>query len=404
MKRKIILIGSFLALVLVLFACHLNENERIETNELNENELSLKKINEIYEQLHPNKSQTIFLGNRFGVLQQTSLDKAGFKSNSDLEIKKYSVLISEGANFNNILETQNRSNLNIISINYFADQNIVGFAIYYISNNNMYVKLYKINNNQISKIDGFPKIVNDVVFQDVNYIGSKYFKNKNILSYIVKYNKPKLEKNYNDLELERIVSILNINRSIKQSKNTSAKLVMEAAVCSMAVPQCQVGNGTRCTYGGCTKSCTKMLLDSMTARISEEDEGEEESTDLAKSLPATILYQFESKLNSSSLGSEYVNFYYSIGEHFIDAVQTSDLWDIFIISPRIKEAIEKFNNNENVVIVDNNLYNDIQSIMLNVKNNSRSEIFRTAVNDFLNELNLYKGKTAIEIDQILNAN
>lgn len=168
----------------------------------------------------------------------------------------------------------------------------------------------------------------------------------------------------------------------------------------MAVHHCQKGSGLRCSASGCTSSCTKIILDDMVDTV--VDEIPEPTTALEKSLPASTLYTFESILNTSTLGLEYVSFYYSIGEHFIDAMNAELLWDIFVISPRIKIAIEKFNNNENSIVIDENLYNDIQSIMWRAKSYSESTVFKTAVDEFLDELYLYEGKSAVEIRFLLD--
>lgn len=84
-------------------------------------------------------------------------------------------------------------------------------------------------------------------------------------------------------------------------------------------------------------------------------------------------------------------------------MDTSLLWDVFWISPQVKTAIEKFNNNTNEIVIDTELYNNIQSILVRAKINSESSIFHSAVDSFLEELNYYKGKTAIEIHNLLNA-
>lgn len=185
MKNPIKILVSLLLVILSIYACNLN-SDYIKEDNLMSDEFNFNKIALLYNELNPIKTESIYLGNMSGILQQTAYDKKTLQNIPNLEVKKYSMILSNDKDLNDKLGVQNTKK--IISINFYSENNqINGIAIYYLFNNNMFVNLFTVENKNFVKIKNFPKIVNDVIFQDVNYIGSQYFNGKDILSHITKY-------------------------------------------------------------------------------------------------------------------------------------------------------------------------------------------------------------------------
>lgn len=304
----------------------------------------------------------------------------------------------------------NDTNLNYLSDSSSLDVDIIAITTYkspdnttkgivmhtYLKNEqNMYINVYDTdgNENLIQKV-GFPMIVNGVLFEDLNYIGNKYYPTEDIKSVsIYDYDNFHLAKNYNDLFLShKTESLLKKDLGFEDSSG-----------CSLAVHHCVKGGGKRCFSTGCSDGgCGREGIEKASLETPNLSNHHKK---INKHLTFDSLYNFRDRLNITEIGKKYVDMYYAISEHFIDTIDSSIIIDIAQISPIVAKRINYYLvNDDNHIIIDNMLINKIKNIAEKSKYNSTSEIYTNSVNLFIEEFETYKGKNTSAINNQLIGN
>jgi len=303
-------------------------------------------------------------------------------------------------NLNHLSETVS-TNIDIISVTTYTNSSGKPVGIvqhsYFKNEQIMFINVYDIDNNEnLTSKEGFPMIVNGVLFEDLNYIGNRFYPTEDIKSVSInRYENYPLEKNYNDLYLS-----YKTDTYLAEENNYT---IDDTSGCSLAVHHCLYSSGRRCFSTGCSDGgCSREGIDNAAY---DNNNLSAHHTIINNSIPHGLLYSFKDRLNETILGKKYVEMYYAISEHFIDTIDTSLFIDIAQVSPIVATKISYYmSNNNSQVIIDDQLINEIKNLAEKSKRNSYSTVYKNSLNKFIQEFEKYRGMNATTINNLLTSN
>ncbi len=322
------------------------------------------------------------------------------------------------------------------------ESKIKGLLLYIYSESEKVMKASAYQNDtngQLNLLKDFPIIVNDMLLNDIIAVGNNHFPTLDMFSATTSnYDKYDLKHHYNDLYLKNVTNniyntTLKTDVTEKDSKSNSFynskddELVRNqylevAGICSMAVHTCQTGSGPRCTAYGCREACGAQMVrqeirlnddlivkdDKLDIDLSPNFIGKSNNKSTAiemfnNSLPESSMYALKDKLMATPKGYQYTSMYYAIGGHFKSTLEISNLVDIINLAPDINKAISNLTNtSQEKVVINEELYGKIESLLLKSKDKSISNVYKNSINLLLDDLKGYKGLTSSQVFSKLN--
>lgn len=337
---------------------------------------NLEKLNSFFNNLNPKESDITALTARGG---------------NDFF---YAHMFEFTNNFNNLFEDP--ENLELLSISYYHNDNEINGIVAYIYSvveQQFFINVYSLINDELVLKDGYPKIMNDVLYEDLVFVKEKFFEGSDITAITVNDYSRHLTYDYNDLYISHMTSDIKNGSWFDENYESDAM----ASSCSAAVHHCRTGSGSRCGAYGCTSTCTHDEFDEEL----ERNNSSHLQTVFSTNLPESLLYNFKDRLDLKKVGSKYVDLYYIVGEHFQNTLSAEIIYDMSLIANDVNGAISRYLSNSDQVVLTQSLYNKIENIMIKSKNNSVSLDYIELVDAFLLELDKYVGLTGVELSSTL---
>lgn len=407
MKRFKFLSAFLLLSIFVYWSCT-NEPE---AGEQKSDEFAVSKIENYFAGLDRKNSQVTFLegeGLKSGYIFHNGAHLRNKSTVDNVNGVYFTQTEEDKPNFNDLLDDPN-GGLELLSVVRYLDpssgltEGITNY-LYSISDKKMYVNTYNVVNNNHTLISGYPKIVNDVLFDDIMHVQNTLFSGNDVDVITSNYERD-LDFDYNDLYLEHMTTTFENNNWIMSVEYPNDPTLTEPSFgngdkpCSAAVMACTRGNGPRCTMHGCREDCLKDLL---TGKYSAANLISEYNT-FELNLPNNLLYSLRDDIKNTEIGSQLSALYYIVGGHFRSTVNTQMLIDIAAISPDVSDAIDNYilqRNDRPVISLQ--LATDIKSILAQSKNNSGNERYKKTIQMVSDKLDECTDKTYNQLKSVLN--
>jgi len=398
------------SLFVVLLSC--NTDNETQSENFQESSLTLD-IDQI---------DALLVSNLEGQKNAITLKTSKNNDNSNTE-RKYTELWLKGKNLNSFVKGKNQS-LDILSLTIYSSETSEskGLAMHYYSKsqNSIFIDVYDIDKGILVKKEGFPMRVNDIIFEDLTYLGNKYYSSENInLVSATDFSIEGVETNYNDLYIgyitdtfkthkKNIISLAQSGRLDNISKSTDTAFISDfidggdgfGKGCALN-HRCQNGDGSMtCGNYGCVSICPRSEVNFYAG--SNSGLSSYQNT-INNYLPFSNLYALRDRLNSTLMGREYVNLYYAMGGHFANSIDASMIIDIAQMSPEIAFAIQNYmsgNNQETLISVS--LANKINNLLQKSQLNSNSFTYKNSIDLVVQEVESFENLSLRQAQQQLS--
>jgi len=402
----------FAALLFTILSCNTDNESQPKTFQENNLSLDISKIENLLASNTINQNDVI------------TLKKPLNSDNLDIE-RKYSEIWLDGKDLNNYTKHIN-ADLDILAITIYSSVKTnlpKGVVLHYYSKsrNNIFIDIYDIEKNILIEKEGYPMTVNDVIFEDLTFIGNKYYNSENInLVSASNFSLEGIETNYNDLYIGYITDTFKVHKEtiIKIAKSCQLKdinLARDDFNISSDAPidaldgfgrgcalnhRCQNGDGSMsCGNNGCVNICPRSEVGFYAGAHNLSNY---QST-INNFLPFSSLYQLRDRLNTTLMGREYVNLYYALGGHFANSLNTEMIIDIAQMSPDIAVAVQSYlNGNIQDALINTSLANNLNSLLQKSKLNSNSFNYRNSIDVVIGEIESFEELKLPEAQQQLS--
>ncbi len=392
--KKFIFILSVCCISMSLFqSCTSNSDDIFKDPEQLKEIIDVEKLILYINNLNPSDIETSTISVPIEIINNNLLNlNLEPISNAELYKKKYSHMLFNETNLNSFISEKSDLKYEILSITAYInkDENIEGAALHIFDKkeSNFYIYNFLISkNNTLTIIDGFPKKINHIFFDDIYYIGNTYFPLSNIKASSILNYKRQINYNYNDLRISYKYKSFVENKNSSVSSNTN--IIHKVSGCSIATHMCMTGSGA-CTTAGC-RVMDECIVDDDEDKFALHNLEDEYS--LYKNfLPNSYLYTFRDQLLNYELGSEYVGLYYELSPHFNNSIDFNVLYKMYQMSSKVSTAIEYFLiNDDSQVIIDEELKVMITELLTESSNNSESNEYKEIINSLIQDLDTYAG-------------
>ncbi len=286
------------------------------------------------------------------------------------------------------------------SIIYFNSNEIIGYELFFIENNNLNHAFYKKVNNSYELI--FNLKDNKIKHINVEFVFNYYLSNyenisiKLFINYSFNYDIYFNQRSEFDIYKQHIIFD---NTTINRNNNQQNLRILAGGLCwGNCISEMDTGD---CDFiHGCQGVCYRTLIED---EIKNKNYFNKVTIQNNFTNNETLHYEFRDFLNESIIGKKYIG-YYSSFSSFIDVKNFSfeDFSQIVNLIPSIDNSISKLldnNSNPSAILIDNTLKNSLITLLNNLKSKSNNNSYTAIINDVITDVNYFSGKSK---NQILN--
>jgi hypothetical protein len=284
--------------------------------------------------------------------------------------------LNDGENLNQLLHLENENHFIVYGLIYFVKDGLVkGYGLHYhnVSEKNNYFSLF---NSTVQQKLLLTEMANELIMSDLSTISMKFFNSATVDMIF-----PKIVNRKNTISS---VSDLSLKLSLGDHfKNLSKESTLDkvgggsGSGCGY-VGSCKNGSGVckpglfYCAAGGCPAE--------ETPNFSESNASNSDHNQLMSVISLNKYYSFRDDfLLNSSFGQNYIQTFYAVTDHYIEALDLNILSDIVTTLPSINNAIDLlFDSTYDGIIIDESTKDNVLEITSQLG----------TVKKFVSELNL----------------
>lgn len=399
-----------LAAILIIISVESCVTEEVIITDSNINNIKLNV--DVYNNLKSNataetSSEVLFNRVVKQFISQTLLSEA----RADSEDWESLVISSSVLSIENLNDIFNEEATSIIGLTLFKETEselVSGIAIHHQEVNDTNIKLYvynSISEENFERISMDAKRVSEFTYDQLFYISKEFFPGRDMETLVVEnINDYAVDDKIDDFAIIEVVSRLGGNNNYRNFEISSGidEYIDDGGKACGVVPLCWSGGpNTYCApfaqgcrvKGGCARI-------SVSERFSDSNLNTEQS-EFESTLPNQLLYNLKDNLDNYKVGKFLVESYYSVSKQFNETLDTELLLKILIASPKLKELVDAFLENNGDYTFTEEVYSELVAVINMSITKSQNKVYIDFMSKLMENLETFKGKNINQIKTLL---